>query len=84
MRYSIFKKAELLKDKVILEVESINKAYFDVDGIKICLVHNEKYTYLESCCCKSHSIHGGITDMKNLCAYILALYKKLPELEIKN
>ncbi len=79
MRTSIFIKAEKLKSLVKLEAETSNKAYFDVDGVKICLaVKDGKYTHLESCVCDCHSIYGGITDMKPLCAYVLAVYKRLP------
>ena len=78
MRKSIFVKAEKLKHLVKLEGETLDKAYFDVDGIKICLaVKDGKYTHLESCVCDLHSIHGGITDMKPLCSYVLAVYKAL-------
>ena len=75
MRLNIFIKAEKLKHLVKLEEETKDKSYFDVDGKKICLANNGKYTYLESCTCTHHSTFGGITDMKMLCSYVLAVYK---------
>lgn len=79
MRYSIFVRGEKLKHLVKLEAETPNKAYFDVDGVKVCLaVKDGKYTHLESCVCTHHSTFGGTTDMKMLCASVLAVYKRLP------
>jgi len=51
--------------------------YFKVGDYSVCLANNGKYTYLESCDCTHHSTFGGITDMKMLCATVLAVYKRL-------
>lgn len=78
MRLSIFKKAERLKEKVVFEGEGQGRFFFKVNDYLITLHNNGKYTYLESCTCTQHAIHGGITDMKPLCSYVLAVYKLLP------
>jgi hypothetical protein len=84
MRVSIFRKAEKLKDKVICEGEAHNRIFFTFKDIpnppRISLFCNGQYTCLESCTCQAHSIHGGMpqVDMKNLCSYVLAVYKTLP------
>jgi|TARA_Y100000310_G_scaffold344207_1_gene455727 hypothetical protein len=83
MRIRIFKNAESLKDKVICEGESEDKLFFTFKDIKdppLVTIHcNGKYTYLESCTCMAHSIHGGVINMKNLCQYVLAVYKIYPK-----
>jgi len=79
MRTSIFRNAEFLKDKVVEEGQSRDKIFFTFKDIKdppaITLTCNGKYTYLETCTCSHHSIHGGVTGMKMLCQYVLAVYK---------
>ena len=78
---TIFVKAEKLTKLVKLEAELPNKAYFDVDGKKVCLALKDgKYTHLESCTCTHHSLHGPMpqVNMTNLCSYVLAVYKRLP------
>lgn len=75
MRQIIFKKAEKLKKEVIFEGECRGKSYFKVGDYNIVIACNGKYTFLESCTCTAHSIHGGVTDMKMLCGYVLAVYK---------
>jgi len=81
--FSMWKRAELLKEKVLLEGTAQNSAFFTFIEIPepphIALKKEEgKYTYLQSCDCRHHSIHGGLTDMKSLCVYVLAVYKALP------
>ena len=46
--------------------------------VNVDLKFNGKYTYLHSCTCMHHALHGGVTDMKNLCSFVLAVYKVLP------
>ena len=43
------------------------------------IVCNGKYTYLKSCDCDQHIIHGRMpeVEMKNLCSYVLASYMYL-------
>ena len=83
MRISIFKKAEELKERVVKQGELRDRAYFTFKDVEspplITLACNGKFTYLESCSCLQHSIHGGLpqVNMKNLCAYVLAVYKSL-------
>lgn len=38
---------------------------------------NGKYTYMESCDCDAHAIHGGLADMRNICFVQLAVYYKI-------
>ncbi len=80
---NLCRRAENLKDKVIEQGRTDSKIYFSFKDITdppvICIHTNGKYTYLESCTCKAHSILGGMPEinMKNLCVYILAVYKSL-------
>lgn len=83
------RKAEKLQDKVVFEGEHeleregevIRKSYFSFKDIKdppsITITCNGRYSYLESCSCVHCSVYGGITNMKQLCAYALAVYKSL-------
>ncbi len=81
------KKANQLVDKVVCEgtysVGGTTKTYFSFKDIKdppaITITCNGKYTFLESCSCSQHSIHGGLPEvnMKQLCSYCLAVYKSL-------
>ena len=75
MRLIMWNKAEKLKDKVIFEGECRGKSFFKVGDYNVVIAYNGKYTYLGSCTCTHHSIFGGTTDMKMLCAYVLAVYK---------
>lgn len=77
MRKSIFVKAEKIKGLIKVEFDCATKIFFDVDGKKVCIANDGKYTYLESCTCTHHAVHGGVTDMKMLCSYVLAVYKWL-------
>ena len=81
MRLTIFKKAEKLKDKVVCQGDIRGKSFYTFKEIEnpplVTLTCNGKYTYLESCTCTHHGLHGGVTDMKILCAYVLAVYKKI-------
>lgn len=92
MRKSIFKKAEKLKDLVVLDgeieiergEEIIKKSYFTFKEIAdpplITLANNGKYTYLESCTCTSCSIHLGTASLEGkhpLCSYQIAIMKYL-------
>ena len=89
MRLSIFKKAEQLKSKVIIEGEALNRTFFTFKDMEnppsICIISNGQYTYLEYCTCQAHSLIGSMpnVDMKNLCSYVLAIYKILPLKENK-
>jgi len=76
MRFSIFSKAEKLKNEVKLETETNDRAYFDIDGKKVCLVCNGKYTYIESCTCQHCSLHLPFCP-QILCSYRIALIKYL-------
>jgi len=85
MRFSIFKKAKDLQGKVYLQGTTSNRAWFsfkELDDPPVVILKLEpgKYTYLEACTCTHHSIHGGMpnVDMKNLCSYVIAVYKSLP------
>ena len=84
MRTAIFKKAEGLKVIVIEDGSIRGKSYYTFKDTEnpplITLACNGKYTYLESCTCTHHSIYGGgpKVDMKNLCSYVIAVYKVLP------
>ncbi len=79
------KKAEKLVSKVICEgtyqVGSTTKTYFSFKDIKdppsIVITCNGRYSYLEACSCTHCSQFGGITNMKQLCSYVLAVYKSL-------
>ena len=84
MRQIIFRKAEKLKEEVVFEGECRGKSFFKVKDYNIVLACNGKYTFLESCDCVQHSIHGGTTDMKMLCAYVLAVYKFIQNGNDKN
>ena len=91
LRLSIFKKAEKLQGKVVFEGENeiekdgivTRKSYFSFKDLKdppsLTITCNGKYTFLENCTCSQHSIHGGLPEvnMKQLCAYVLAVYKSL-------
>ena len=80
MRYSIFRKAELIKHKVVKTDEKGDKAYYTFKDMNeaplITIVSKGKYTYLESCTCRHHSIYGGF-KMEILCSYTLAVYKSI-------
>ena len=85
MRQSIFKKAELLKDKVVEQGSLDNKSFysFEIDNAPlITIICNRKYTYIESCTCQHCSIFHGIAErVKNhsmLCSYKIAVIKALP------
>jgi len=83
MRLNIFRKGTRLVNKVVEEGSLKNKAWFSFKDIddppSIVLANNGKYTYLEACTCTHHSVHGGLPEvnMKNLCSYVLAVYKYL-------
>ena len=82
MRLQIFKSAEKLKDKVIKKEQTSDRAYFTFkveNPPLVTLYCNGQITYLESCTCKAHSLLGGMPEinMKNLCMYVLAVYKSL-------
>ena len=68
--------AEKLKNEVKLETETNDRAYFDIDGKKVCLVCNGKYTYIESCTCQHCSLHLPFCP-QILCSYRIALIKYL-------
>ena len=77
------KKAEKLVDKVVEQGSVDGKTFFTFKDIEtaplVTIATKNGYTYLESCTCKHHSIRGGLpeVDMKNLCSYVLAVYKYL-------
>ncbi len=76
MRNSIFRKANKLKKLVRFEAEVYDKAYFDVDGKKLCLAFNGHYHYWESCCCTHCSVHWGTAAIEGkvpLCSYKIAI-----------
>ena len=85
MRFNIFVKAEKLKNKVYIKGTTRDRAWFSFKGLDdppvvILKLEPGKYTYLEACTCTHHSVHGGmpLVDMKNLCSYVIAVYKSLP------
>lgn len=75
------KKAEKLVDKVVEQGSIDGKTFFTFKNIKnaplITITTKNGYTYLESCTCQHCSIFGGTTNMKQLCSYVLAVYKYL-------
>ena len=85
------RKAEELVPKVVFEGENelekegivIRKSYFTFKDIKnppsITITCNGRFTFLENCTCSQHTINGPLPEvnMKNLCSYVLAVYKSL-------
>ncbi len=92
MRFSIFKKAEELKDKVIEDGEAFNKAYFTFEEIEnppliTLALEKGKYTFIESCTCTHCSTHLAVAELKgklNLCSYKIAVLKAIPILKYKS
>ena len=79
MRISIFKKGELLKDKVIYGGEGKSLSYFSFDmdeSPQVTFKSSEQGIMLNNCTCKHHSIYGANTGL--LCSYVIAAIKAIP------
>ena len=77
------KKANKLVSKVIEQGSLEGKSYYSFKDIEdaplITIATDNGITYLESCTCVHHSVKGGLPEvnMKQLCSYVLAVYKSL-------
>lgn len=86
MRQSIFKKAELLKEKVKHTGDARGRkgkiSYFEVEDVLIEIICDGKKTFVNSCTCTHCSVHDGRSQRREnrltLCSYKIAVLKALP------